>query len=68
MLYQVLASLSQARRRLVLQSGFHAVYLVTPPAPSVEPCWNDYERLLDNLLTEYPVPNTALKPHCLIMG
>eukprot|EP00602_Paraphysomonas_sp_CaronLab_P010721 CAMPEP_0185039172 /NCGR_PEP_ID=MMETSP1103-20130426/35752_1 /TAXON_ID=36769 /ORGANISM="Paraphysomonas bandaiensis, Strain Caron Lab Isolate" /LENGTH=110 /DNA_ID=CAMNT_0027577955 /DNA_START=99 /DNA_END=427 /DNA_ORIENTATION=+ len=50
----VLASLTQARRSLILQSGFHAVFLVTPPSPSVEPCWSEYERMLDGFLTEYP--------------
>jgi hypothetical protein len=51
----VLSSLVQARKRLILQSGFHAVYLITPPSPNIEPCWEVYERLLDSLLSEYPV-------------
>lgn len=51
----VLSSLVQARQRLILQSGFHAVYLVTPPSPNIEPCWENYERLLNGLLSEYPV-------------
>ncbi len=51
----VLSSLTQARKRLILQSGFHAVYLVTPPSPNIEPCWEIFERILDGLLSEYPV-------------
>jgi hypothetical protein len=31
------------------------VYLITPPSPNIEPCWEVYERLLDSLLSEYPV-------------
>ncbi len=51
----VLSSLTQARKRLILQSGFHAVYLVTPPSPNIEPCWEIFERIIDGLLSEYPV-------------
>jgi hypothetical protein len=48
--------------RLILSTGFHLVFLVTPPfTSSVEPDWTNYERVVDTLYREYPgVEETAI--------
>lgn len=51
----VLESLQKARKRLVLKSGFHSIFLSTPPSTSIEPNWSIFEPLLANLQKEYPV-------------
>lgn len=51
----VLPSLQQACRRFVLKTGFHAVFLATPPNASISPVWSDYETILNAMYTDYPV-------------
>lgn len=51
---QVLSSLQQARKKLILQSGFHVIFLVTPPCSHIQPHWDSYEMLLDGVLTDHP--------------
>jgi DNA polymerase theta len=51
---QVLSPLQQARRRLILQSGFHVIFLVTPPSTHIRPNWDSFESLLDGVLTDHP--------------
>jgi hypothetical protein len=47
--------MDRARARLILQSGLHLVFLVTPPfSTSVEPTWTGYERVVDTLYREHP--------------
>lgn len=53
----VLESLQAARRRLVLKSGFHSVFLSTPPSTSIMPNWSNFEILLAHLQQVYPVNN-----------
>lgn len=50
----VLSSLQQARNRLILQTGFHVVFLVTPPSTHIEPNWNSYELLFDGIAKDNP--------------
>ena len=49
-----MSSLQQARRKLVLQSGFHVIFLVTPPSSHIQPKWDTYENVLDGVLHDYP--------------
>ena len=51
----VLPLLEQARRRLVLKTGFHVVFLATPLSSSIQPAWSDYENILTALYNDYPV-------------
>src|SRR5690242_6170493 len=51
---KILKSLMDARARLILKGGLHPVFLVTPPSTSIEPDWNNYERILDVLYKEHP--------------
>lgn len=46
---EVLRSLSQAQRRLILSSDLHLVYLVTPPHPPFQPDWDNYMRVFAKL-------------------
>lgn len=57
---EVLASLQDARRSLVLRSGLHPIYLATPPHPSVQPAWATFEHLLAILQKDYPVCSSNL--------
>ena len=47
--------LEQAKKRFIFASGFHAVYLVTPPSTSVVPMWSDFEAIANALYTDHPV-------------
>lgn len=51
----VLPSLNDARRRFILKTGFHVVFLATPLNLSINPVWSDYEIILNALYTDYPV-------------
>lgn len=50
---QILRPLLEARRKLILRGGLHPVFLVTPPSTTIEPDWNNYERILDTLYKEH---------------
>ena len=50
----ILKSLLEARTKLILKGGLHPVFLVTPPSTSIEPDWNNYERILEVLFREHP--------------
>ncbi len=51
----VIGPLDQARKRFILKTSFHSVYLVTPPSSTIIPKWTDYEMILHKLFTENPV-------------
>lgn len=51
---QILRPLLEARRKLILRGGLHPVFLVTPPSTSIEPDWNNYEKILETLYKEHP--------------
>eukprot|EP01034_Spumella_vulgaris_P021378 gene21378-27408_t len=51
---QILKSLQDARAKLILKGGLHPVFLVTPPTTTIEPDWNNYEKVLDVLFREHP--------------
>ena len=51
---QILRPLLEARRKLILKGGLHPVFLVTPPSTTIEPDWNNYEKILDTLYREHP--------------
>lgn len=51
----VIKHLQQACKRLVLKSGLHCVFLVTPPfASGIEPPWGRLEPLFAYVIREYP--------------
>ncbi len=50
----ILRPLLEARSKLILKGGLHPVFLVTPPSTSIEPDWNNYEKVLDVLYREHP--------------
>jgi hypothetical protein len=49
-----MASLEQARRRFILRSGLHAVFLVTPVRSRLAVPWTAYEDVLERLCREQP--------------
>ena len=49
-----LDTLRQARKRLLLVSEFHLVFLCTPVEHACEVKWGVFEKLVENLLREYP--------------
>lgn len=52
---EVLQSLIQARSQLILKGGLHPLYLLTPTSNNtIEPDWDNYQKLLDILYKEYP--------------
>lgn len=50
----MLSSLELARKKLILQSGFHVIFLVTPPSTHIQPNWDSFEILLDGVLKDHP--------------
>jgi hypothetical protein len=51
----VIKHLQLARNRLILKSGLHCVFLVTPPfASGLEPPWDKLEPLFSYVIREYP--------------
>ena len=56
----IIPSLEAARKRFVLKSGIHAVFLVTPVHNTIEPNWSRYEELLSFLVKDFPDTVTAL--------
>lgn len=57
----VLASLQRARRNLILRTGFHPIFLCTPPAPCLEPNWQRFEVVMDGLLSDHPDVRVVLE-------
>ena len=51
----VLNPLENARKKLILKTGFHLVFLVTPPNTHIEPDWTKYEIIVDILYRENKV-------------
>ena len=51
----VLGPLEQARKKLILKTGFHLVFLVTPTNTSIEPDWSQYENIANILHRENKV-------------
>ena len=56
----VLNALEQARRRFILKSGFHAVFLATPPNPRLRVQWIHYETIVAQLLRDQPEVESTL--------
>ena len=54
---EIFEPLKQARSHFVLQGGFHAAFLVTPPSStaSMYPAWTEYDDIVHALFTDYPV-------------
>jgi POLQ-like helicase len=48
----IINPLERARKKLILTSGFHLVFLVTPPHTAIEPAWDQYEGILSTLCRE----------------
>ena len=51
----IFTPLENARRRLILRSGFHLVFLVTPTTTNIEPNWSNYENIVTTLYRENKV-------------
>ena len=56
--------LEAARRTLILTTGFHLVFLVTPPHTSITPNWQKFEEILSRLFAE----NKAIEEVCEYIG
>ena len=59
----VLCPLENARRRLLLRTGLHLVFLVTPPNTNIEPDWCKYENIVTSLYKENKV-GSVVCPIC----
>lgn len=50
----LLPALTVARHRFVAKSGFHAVFLCTPPSSAVQPVWPDFEVVVNAFYKDHP--------------
>ena len=60
---RVLSPLESARKKLILKTGFHLVFLVTPPNTHIEPDWAKFENIVDILYRENKVRIISLLPN-----
>lgn len=51
----VVKSLQLAKSKLIMKSGLHPIFLVTPPYPPIEPKWDKYVDIVVALYDECPV-------------
>ena len=51
----VFGPLEKARKKLILKSGLHLVFLVTPPNTNIEPDWSKFENIVSILYRENKV-------------
>ena len=50
---EVLQSLLAARKKLILRSNFHCVFLVTPPSSNIEPPWSNMATMVTDIYSDY---------------
>jgi hypothetical protein len=61
----VIKSLEAAKSKLIIKSGLHAVFLVTPPSSPLEPKWEVYYDIIETFYQEHPVRNFRFIIHKL---
>lgn len=62
----ILKSLEQAKSKLILKSGLHATFLVTPPTTSIEPYWDKLDVILHTFYKEHPVSELSMYARVMI--
>ena len=50
----ILPSLREANQKFIFQTGFHGVFLVTPPSTPITPPWQELERIVNALYRDHP--------------